>query len=111
MTITIVSLIPPKVAEDSQETQYTATGKKAIIDKFTVTNTTGADVLISINLVPANGTPTSDNLILKDRDIGAGETYLCPEVIGHVLEDGDYISTIANAPYSLTIMASGREIT
>ena len=42
MTVTIKVLIPAKQAENSQTTQYTAVNCKAIIDKFTITNTSAA---------------------------------------------------------------------
>jgi hypothetical protein len=38
------------------------------------------------------------------------ETYLCPELVGHVLDSGAFISTIASAGAALTLRVSGREI-
>jgi hypothetical protein len=49
MTVSIKVLIPAKQAENAQTTQYTATNVKAIIDKFTVTNTSGNNVTFSCN--------------------------------------------------------------
>ena len=43
MTVSIKVLIPAKQAENAQTTQYTATNCKAIIDKFTATNTTATN--------------------------------------------------------------------
>jgi hypothetical protein len=111
MTVSIKVLIPAKQAENSQTTQYTATNCKAIIDKFTVTNTSAGNVTISVNLVTIGGTPGADNLILDTRAIAPDETYTCPELVGQALESGGFISTIASAATSLTIRASGREIT
>ncbi len=111
MTVSIKVLIPAKQAENSQTTQYTANNCKAIIDKFTVTNTSANNVTISVNLVTSNGTPGDDNLILDTRAIAPDETYTCPELVGQALESGGFISTIASAATSLTIRASGREIT
>jgi hypothetical protein len=50
MTVSIKVLILAKQAENAQTTQYTATNVKAIIDKFTVTNTSGNNVTFSCNL-------------------------------------------------------------
>ena len=111
MTVSIQVLIPPKQAENAQTTQYTATNCKAIIDKFTVTNTSAGNVTISVNLVTSGGAPSASNLILDTRAIAPDETYTCPELVGQALEPGGYISTIASAATSLTIRASGREIT
>jgi hypothetical protein len=104
-------LIPAKQAENAQTTQYTATNCKAIVDKFTVTNTSAGNVTISVNLVTSGGSPGASNLILDTRAIAPDETYTCPELVGQALESGSFISTIASSATSLTIRASGREIT
>jgi hypothetical protein len=111
MTVSIKVLIPAKQAENAQTTQYTAVNCKAIIDKFTVTNTSAGNVTISVNLVTSGSTPAASNLILDTRAIAPDETYTCPELVGQALEPGGFISTIASAATSLTIRASGREIT
>jgi ATP adenylyltransferase/5',5'''-P-1,P-4-tetraphosphate phosphorylase II len=111
MTVTIKVLIPAKQAENSQTTQYTAVNCKAIIDKFTVTNTSAGNVTFSVNLVTSGGAPSAANLIMDTRSIAPDETYTCPELVGQALDPGGFISTIASAATSLTIRASGREIT
>jgi len=111
MTVSIKVLIPAKQAESSQTTQYTATNCKAIIDKFTVTNTSAGNVTFSANLVTSGGSAGANNLILDTRSIAPDETYTCPELVGQALESSGFISTIASAAASLTIRASGREIT
>jgi hypothetical protein len=111
MTVSIKVLIPAKQAESSQTTQYTAVNCKAIIDKFTITNTSAGNVTISVNLVTVSGSPSAANLIMDTRAIAPDETYTCPELVGQALESGGFISTIASAATSLTIRASGREIT
>lgn len=111
MSVTIKVLIPAKQAESVQTTQYTATNTKAIIDKFTATNTSVGNVTISVNLVNSGGSVGVSNVITITRTIAPGEPYTFPELVGHALEPGDFISTIASAATSLTIRASGREIT
>jgi hypothetical protein len=111
MTVIVKVLIPAKQAEDSQTTQYTASSVRAIIDKFTVTNTSANNVTFSCNLVTVGGTAAASNLIVDARSIVPDETYTCPELVGQALEAGGFISTIASAATSLTIRASGREIT
>jgi predicted phage tail protein len=111
MAVTPKVLIPPKQAEAAQTAQYTATNVRAIIDKFTVTNTSGANAAISVNLVTSGGTAGAANLIVDTRTIAPDETYTCPELVGHVLEAGGFISTLASAGASLTIRCSGREVT
>lgn len=111
MTVTVKNIVPRKQAENAQTAQYTAVNCKTIIDKFTVTNTSGANVNFSANLVAASGAAGNDNLVMKTRAIAPNETYPCPELVGQVLEAGGFISTLAGAATSLTISASGREIT
>ena len=111
MTVTVKTIIPAKQAENVQTTQYTATNCKTIIDKFTATNTSAGNVTISVNLVTSGGSAGVTNLIVDSRAIAPDETYTFPELVGQVLELGGFISTIASAAASLTIRASGREIT
>lgn len=111
MTVVVLNIIPRKQAENTQTTQYTAVNCKTIIDKFTVTNTSGANATLSVNLVASGATAGDGNLVLKSRTVTPGETYLCPEVVGQTLESGGFVSTLSSAAGSLTISASGREVT
>lgn len=111
MAVTVKNIIPRKQAEAVQTAQYTAVNCKTIIDKFTATNTSAAPVLFSVNLIPLAGAASDANLVLKQRSIAPNETYTCPELVGQTLEAGGFISTLAGAATSITISASGREIT
>lgn len=111
MAVTITNIIASKLAESVQVTQYTATNCTCIIDKFTVTNVIGVNAVFSVNLVIGGGSAGINNLILNSRTITPGETYTCPELVGHVLNEDSFISTLADTPSALTIRASGREIT
>jgi len=111
MTVSIKVLIPAKQAENAQTTQYTATNCKALIDKFTATNTTAGNVAISVNLVTSGGSAGVTNLIVDTRSLAPDETYTFPELVGQALEPSGFISTLAGAATSLTIRANGREIT
>ena len=111
MTVTVKVLIPAKQAENTQTTQYTAVNCKTIIDKFTATNTTAGNVTISVNLVTAAGSAATSNLIVDARSLAPDETYTFPKLVGQALEPSGFISTVASAATSLTIRASGREIT
>ena len=110
MTTTLAVLIAPKIAEATQVIQYTAINVDAVIDKMTVTNTGAVTATISINIPTNLGTVAASNLIVNARSLDVGESYTCPEMVGHFLKAGDYISTIASVATTLTIRASGREI-
>jgi hypothetical protein len=111
MAVIVKTLVPPLQMQATQTTQYTATLVKAIIDKATVTNTDTVNRSFSVNLVQTGGSATNTNLIIDDRTVVPGETYLCPELVGQELDPGAFISTIASAATALTLRISGREIT
>lgn len=111
MTVTVKVLIPAKTAENSQTTQYTASGVTAIIDKFTATNYSASAATISVNLVTSGGSAGNDNLIVKSKTLQASETYTFPELVGHVLAPSGFISTIAGTASAINIRVSGREVT
>ena len=111
MTVTVKVLIPAKIAEATQTTQYTSTGATTIIDKFTATNYSAVPATISVNLVTIAGTAGDLNLITKTKTLAASEVYTFPEIVGQVLGVGDFISTIAGTATSINIRASGREVT
>jgi hypothetical protein len=110
MAVTLKVLVPPKQLENTQTTQYTATNVRAIIDKATITNTSANNVTVSVNLVTVSGSAGASNLIMDTRTIVPDETYLCPELVGQVLEAGSFISTIAGTASTLTMRVSGREV-
>lgn len=111
MTVRLKVLIPAKILESSQTTQYTATGITARIDKFTATNYSGSTVTVSVNIVTNSDTAGNQNLIVKTRSLLAGETYTFPELVGTTLEAGGFISAVASAATSVNIRASGVEVT
>ena len=110
MTIVVSNIIPAKTAENSQTTQYTSTGVYTIIDKFTATNYSASPATISVNLVTSAGSAGNDNLITKTKTLLASEVYTFPELVGQVLNSGDFISTIAGTSSAINIRASGRVI-
>jgi len=110
MAVTVKVLIPAKVAEAAQTTQYTATGVTTLIDKLTATNYSAVAATLSVNLVTLADTAGNQNLIVKTKTLQAGETYTFPEIVGAALAPSGFISTIAGTATSINIRASGREI-
>ena len=111
MTVTVTVLVPAQTINNTQTTMYTATGVTAIIDKFTATNYSAAAATISVNLVTAGGTAGNNDLIVKTKTLQASETYTFPELVGHVLRPGGFISTLAGTASAINIRVSGREVT
>jgi hypothetical protein len=110
MPIIAKNLIPAKNLENAQTTQYVATNVTAIIDKFTATNFSSGIVTVSVNLAAVSDTAGNSNLIVKTRSLQPGETYTFPEIVGHILPSGGFVSTLASAAAAVNLRASGREI-
>ena len=111
MTVTVKVLVPAKIVENTQVTQYTATGVTTIIDKFTATNVSGSTATISVNLVTGSDTAGDQNLITKTKSLAASEVYTFPELVGQILPNSAFISTIASASNAINMRVSGREVT
>jgi hypothetical protein len=110
MAVNVKVLIPAKIAENTQTTQYTATNVSTIIDKFTATNYSGSAATLSVNLVTQFDAAGNQNLIVKTKTLQAAETYTFPEIVGHVLAPGGFISTIAGTASAINIRSSEREV-
>jgi hypothetical protein len=111
MTVTVKNLVPSKVVENTQTTQYTATGVTTIIDKFTATNYSGSAATISVNLVTQADSAGNQNLITKTKTLQPTEVYTFPELVGQVLSPGSFISTLAGTATAINMRVSGREVT
>jgi len=111
MPVLVKALIETKYVENAQFTQYTAVASRVIVDAMTLTNNSGADATVSVHIVPNGNAAGAVNRVVNQRTLAAGESYTCPEIRGHVLEPGDFISTLATVASAVTIRATGREIT
>jgi hypothetical protein len=113
MTVTARNLVPAKLVEDTQTTQYIVGSNvtATIIDKFTATNISGSTATISVNLVTGSDTPGDRNLITKTKILTASEVYTFPELVGQIMPSTSYISTIASAASAINMRVSGREVT
>ena len=110
MTVTVKVLVPAKIVEAAQTTQYTANNVTTIIDKFTATNYSATAAAISVNLVTVAGSAGNLNLISKTKTLQPAEVYTFPELVGQVLNPGDFISTIAGTATAINMRVSGREV-
>jgi len=111
MPIIAANIIPAKNMENAQTTQYVApSSTTTIIDKFTATNFSSGMVNVSVNLAAVGSATGNSNLIVKTRTLQPGETYTFPEIVGHILPSGGFVSTLASAAAAVNLRASGREI-
>jgi hypothetical protein len=110
MAATLRVIIPSKTAEAAQVTQYISANVTTTIDKFTATNYSGSAATLSVNLVTFADSAGNQNLIVKTKTLQPNETYTFPEITGHALENGGFISTLAGTSSAVNIRASGRVI-
>ena len=111
MAVTIKNIIPRQYASTSSTTLYTASNCKTSIDKFTGTNVSGGNVLMSVYLVVSGGVAGNSNAIYLNRSIVPGETYDFPGLVGQVLESGGFIVVSVSGANSIVVSAAGREFT
>jgi hypothetical protein len=102
MTVTAKNLVPGKTVEASQTT---------IIDKFTATNYSASSVTISVHLAVFGDITANKNLVVKNKSLLPSECYTFPELVGQILNPGNFISTIASNGSAISMRVSGREIT
>lgn len=89
---------------------YTAPANtRSIIDKMTLTDTTGIAVTAIVRLVQSGQAVGAGNIVINNVSIAAGVTYTCPEIVGHVLNPGDFISMLPSA-VGLNARVSGRDV-
>ena len=110
MAVTPKALIQSQQLAATTTTYYTAVNVRTIIDKFTLVNTTAGALTVTVDAVDSGGTAGATERLISARSIAAGETYTCPEIVGHILNPGDSIQASASAATSITVRASGREI-
>lgn len=110
MAVLPKKLVSAQQLTGSNATYYTATNVYTIIDSASICNTTAGAVTATIDLVDSGGSAAATERVISARSIAAGETYLCPELIGQILNPGDTIQGLASAATSLTLRISGREV-
>jgi len=111
MTTINIRPIAKRVSVDGNIAKlYTCPTKQTVIDKFTITNSTASAITVNVLLV--NNLDTEDinrNCVIKSRSIAPSETYVCPEVVGQVLETGDRVSVFTSGG-NVIVSATGREL-
>jgi hypothetical protein len=88
---------------------YTADGADVRIVGMVLTNTNGSAVTVSIWL-PTGGAAGNTNIILKDRSLEAGESFVVRTALNQTIPDGSSISASASVAGVVSMVASGVEI-
>lgn len=111
MSVNTRPLFTSVYAPATETTLYqSAAGTHTIIDKLTGYNSNASAVLLTIKLVQSGGTAGASHVVVS-KSLAAGETYTFPEVVGHTLEPGGFVSMVAATASAIVVRASGRQIT
>jgi hypothetical protein len=110
MPVIVKNLVPAAQLTAAVATYYTAVNVKALLDKCTLCNTSGAAVTVDLHLVPSAGAASASNKVLDTVSVNSHTTYVAPEVVGHVLEAGSTIQALASAATAVSLRVSGREV-
>lgn len=111
MTVIARALYEAAQIPAANTTVYTAPAStRTILDKATVTNTTGTAATITAFVVAAAGAAGAANTVISAQSVAAGTSYLCPEIVGQVLNPGDFVVVTAGTAAALTFRLSGREV-
>lgn len=109
MTVTAKPLVQAAHAANAQTTVYTApAGTRTILDKVTGQATLAAT--LTINVVASGGAAAATNVIVA-KTFAIGDVYTFPEVVGHDLNPGDFVSIISTVAAAIVFRMSGREVT
>ena len=93
-------------------TIYTAptTVKSVIIEAVTVSNTTALDQTHNVHLVSSGGSAIDANKFIDSKAVTANDQLTDSEIVGQVLQAGDFIFSDASLDASLSFRVSLREI-
>ena len=111
MTVTAKALAEGQIIPNADTTVYTAPAfTTTIIDKLTCANYDSVSRVITISIV-ASGNVVGNAYYIAKRTLASYETYTWPEVVGQILNTGDFVSAIASNNTGVNLRMSGREIT
>lgn len=111
MASPVKEIVPAQFAPSAQSTLYTSPpGTTTRIDKLSVSNSSGAPAQITINMVPAGGTPDGSNATTVLKTVPANDTWNSPNEYGHYLNPGDFLAVLAGTPNALAILVGGTQV-
>lgn len=109
MAVVAKTLVEGQIIPNANTTVYTSR-EVTILDKVTSANYDTVPRTQTISIV-ASGNSLGNAYYVAKKVFAPGETYTWPEVVGQILNTGDFISVISSFNTGLNIRISGREIT
>jgi hypothetical protein len=111
MAVIAKALAEGQIIPNADTTVYTAPGfTTTIIDKLTCANYDSVPRIIAISIV-ASGAAVGNAYYIAKRTLASTETYTWPEVVGQILNPGDFVSAISSNATGINLRMSGREVT
>lgn len=111
MTITAKQMVAPQQLTNADALYYTVPASTTgVIKRATFTNTTGAAVTVTANIVAPAGSSAASNTVISARAVASGETYVAPELAGKTMPAGTMIRMQAGAGASITAAIDGVEV-
>lgn len=96
----------------SATTYYTSPANvRTLIKKLTLTNTTANAITVTLYLIVKAGTAGVTNMVLDAKTVAAHQTLEVFEVENHMLESESFLQAFASSAASITIHATGIELT
>jgi hypothetical protein len=90
---------------------YTAAaGVRTIVRRATFCNNHTSDVTVTVYLTKSGSVTGYANMIAKTHNIGAGETWACSYLEGHILAPGSFITLLASVANVVGARISGYEV-
>lgn len=100
-------LVGPFNLVDGYTNIYTANGPSTIIKQIVLSNITGIDVTVRLNLTNSSTQPDSSNALLQDVEIEANSTVIAD--MTQVMNNGDKLWARTSVSGSVNITISGVE--
>lgn len=108
MTTATLKRLATGLIGSSATVLYTASGVAARIQAFTLKNTSGSAVTVTVYL-PAGGSGAASNDILT-TSLAAGASYVVNEALNQTIADGYSIAAIASTAGVVSAVISGVEV-
>lgn len=112
MSFTILEIIEGVTVDNAAITSYYTAQPltHTKITQLTCLNYSSAPATITLYLVTSGGSAGNATMITKNKILAAGETWSCPDLVGHVVSPSGTIRAQAGTANSINISASGIEM-
>jgi hypothetical protein len=92
----------------AETAQYTCPANSAVkVASAVLTNNTGSAVTVSVSVLKSGQTADGTHRVLSGYSLAAGDSTVLSELAGVFLGPGDFVSAIASAATSVTLVMSG----